>query len=163
MKEEHEEFIDYLVENRVYGRKNKENLCKMFEREKDVTLSPYNMNKVIDAVNESDYKIRMRNSSGSVFIDNQTFDRYKKYKDQIPEESHDLFETAVSYGLNPKSVVAAINYWVNEDLTRGEAGSQTGVTAQTVRDTDRKISDRHPEKTKEALQKLNREEEAEVR
>lgn len=151
ISEKGSKILNYLIDEEIFGRFNTVKLCRQISEQSDTEVDPGEISFYVGEINDSPEDIRLNHSNGKVFVRNMTFDRYKKYKEQIPEEGYDLFEETVSTGFNPNTVIALLNYW-QHDLTRKKAATKFNVSTHTLRVSEDKMFDRFPELTEEFLQ-----------
>jgi len=84
-------------------------------------VSNHDIREIKDFVNNRD-KINIR-STGSTktkstyFIDHETDNPYQEYKEDIPSDTHSIFDEWVGMGRSPRVIVALIQYLTSEDKT----------------------------------------------
>lgn len=85
------------------------------------TINNYEISEVKEFVNNRD-KIQIKNTNGTAtestyFIKHKTDSPYKKWKDQIPETTHETFDEWVGKGYAPRVVASIITFLTDESAT----------------------------------------------
>lgn len=133
------------------------NLKGWITKDELVKILPLGINlkdvqEVKDFVNERD-KIKMRSTGNTVtesayFIEHKTETPYKEYKEQIPVETHDIFDKWVGKGNSPRVIVALIQYLTDPDKTvKRKIASKHDCCTASIRNNE--------EEMKEDLRKKN--------
>lgn len=99
------------------------------------------MNWINQRGNVEIIKSRCGQNGTKYFVENNRKDRYKKYKEQIPDRAEDIFDELLSEGKNPKVIAAAIRYVVNDKLLQKEAANEFGVSTVSVRNLQDRIKE----------------------
>lgn len=82
-------------------------------------VSAWDSNEIKEFVNDRD-KINIRSTGSTAtkstyFIEHKTDQPYKQYKENIPADTHEIFDKWVGMGRSPRVIVALITYLTSED------------------------------------------------
>ena len=101
-----------------------------------VTL--YDITKIKEYVNSRD-KIHIRTTDSTAtksayFIKHKTENRFQEYKNQIPEETYQIFNNWAGKGKAPRVIVALITYLTSEDKdTMSDVANEQGCCTASIR------------------------------